>query len=57
MTSPGTAIQGHRRRPESPPEFQKLHTALLAVAIFFFAYLIIEAIVLFPYMILKHGWW
>ena len=40
---------------ESPNEYKGLHRALLYMAGFFFAYLIVEATVMIPYLFVRYG--
>jgi hypothetical protein len=45
-----------RPDPITPPEHQRLHRVLLVLACFLFVYLVLEAVVLMPYILLKWGW-
>lgn len=44
-----------QKMSETPEELKGLHRALLFVAAFFFFYLIVESVVLIPYLFVRYG--
>ena len=43
------------RHPETPPQFRGLHRALTAVAVIFFAWLVLEGAFIVPWFFWRYG--
>jgi hypothetical protein len=43
------------KHPETPPQFKNLHRFLMVAAAIFFAWLVIEAAIVFPLLIVRYG--
>lgn len=57
QSTKGSGATGVRaEHPETPDEFQKLHSVLVKVSIFFLIYLLVEGVVLLPLLVILYGW-
>jgi hypothetical protein len=43
------------RHPETPAQFRVLHRVLIAIAVVFFVWLIVEGAVLVPWLFIRYG--
>lgn len=43
------------RHPETPAQFRVLHRFLIAIAVVFFVWLIVEGAVLVPWLFIRYG--
>jgi hypothetical protein len=43
------------KHPETPPQFKNLHRFLMAAAALFFVWLVAEAFVIFPWILIRYG--
>lgn len=55
MTQKDSALSWEARHPETPAQFKGLHKFLMAVATFFFVWLVVEGFFLIPWLLIRYG--